>query len=291
MRKQTTGDVLVSRVIQILIKLYNQEHLSKSDLAYEFGVSERTIQRDIMQRLELLPIKKDSLGRYYLQDTKILKSYKQDLLEVLNDILDMKVFNSEIIEKVINIPYFPVGFQLINSIDNLEIFKKLNIAILEKKIVSAIYDGKTKILNPYKLINYSNNWYLLATEHGQLRVFYLYSLKALVIKNDSFTHDKRIVNKIIRKENFFIPHSSKKEVVLEINELVKEYFLNEKKLANYQIMEHKDNKIILSTMVNIDDELFRFIWQFIPFVRILSPKDLVEKNKNKIKEYLFLLKS
>ncbi|MBZ7982871.1 HTH domain-containing protein [Campylobacter sp. RM12647] len=87
MRLPSTGDLLVERIIEILIRLYNKERFSKSELALEYGVSERTIQRDIMQRLGHLSIAKDKSGRYYIKDSKILKTYKNDYINLLKNII------------------------------------------------------------------------------------------------------------------------------------------------------------------------------------------------------------
>lgn len=87
MKIPTAGDFLVERTIEILIRLLNKEHLSKYELAQEYCVSERTVQRDIMQRLANLPIKKDELGKYYLENNNLFKTYKEELLVLLNCLL------------------------------------------------------------------------------------------------------------------------------------------------------------------------------------------------------------
>lgn len=68
MDKQTKSyDKIATRLSQILLKLNGGEALSIEELAIEFGVDKRTIQRDLRQRLEALPIKKEG-GRYSLED-------------------------------------------------------------------------------------------------------------------------------------------------------------------------------------------------------------------------------
>lgn len=56
-------DKLSIRLVQILSKFNNGESLSAQELAQEFNVDTRTIQRDLNERLAFMPIKKEN-GRY-----------------------------------------------------------------------------------------------------------------------------------------------------------------------------------------------------------------------------------
>lgn len=51
-------DKLSIRLVQILSKFNNGESLSAQELAQEFNVDTRTIQRDLNERLAFMPIKK-----------------------------------------------------------------------------------------------------------------------------------------------------------------------------------------------------------------------------------------
>ncbi|MDL0089883.1 HTH domain-containing protein, partial [Campylobacter gastrosuis] len=52
-------DKIATRLSQIIIRLNNGERLKISDLADEFGVDKRTIQRDLV-RLNALPIEREN---------------------------------------------------------------------------------------------------------------------------------------------------------------------------------------------------------------------------------------
>ena len=56
-------DKALKRLMSILSKLNNDERPNISELALEFGVSKRTIQYDIYDRLIDYPIVKDCNGR------------------------------------------------------------------------------------------------------------------------------------------------------------------------------------------------------------------------------------
>ncbi len=57
-------DKTLPRLILILTKLSNDERPTIKELANEFGVGVRTIQRDIYERLAYFPIEKDSEDKY-----------------------------------------------------------------------------------------------------------------------------------------------------------------------------------------------------------------------------------
>lgn len=67
MKKSNKYDKLAFRLAQILIKFNNRERFSKQELAEEFNVDEKTIERDLNYRLNIMPILKDENKRYYLE--------------------------------------------------------------------------------------------------------------------------------------------------------------------------------------------------------------------------------
>ena len=60
-------DTIATRLAIILTKLNSGEKLSIDELIEEFGVTARTLQRDLNDRLSYLPIKKKN-GYYYLEE-------------------------------------------------------------------------------------------------------------------------------------------------------------------------------------------------------------------------------
>ena len=58
-------DTLVNRLAMMLLKLNQGDSLEPKQLAQEFGVNLRTIQRDLNVRFGYLPLQKSD-GRYHL---------------------------------------------------------------------------------------------------------------------------------------------------------------------------------------------------------------------------------
>ena len=71
-------DTLVYRLAQILVKFNHGEKIDPLALADEFGVSLRTIQRDLNERFAYLPLEKVN-GRYHLSPTFLGKLSTRDI--------------------------------------------------------------------------------------------------------------------------------------------------------------------------------------------------------------------
>lgn len=284
------GEKLSYRIAQILIRLYNQERLDEKELAKEFDVSIKTIKRDIKQRLAAVPISRDRGGILYLDgmflDANLKQSFKKFATVFGFNYLPTEL-SDEIVSMILNSYKKPIKIQSLKQVDILQsdIFEKLTKAILSHQVIQAVYNKTKRRLNPYKLVNHFGVWYLLADEDDKIKTFTVYKLKALSFQKEYFTPNPDFVNLIEEKQSCFFANSSY-EVILEIDSVVKEYFLKRNTLTNQKIIDEKNDKIILSTMVDYDDEILHLIWQYIPYIKILSPKELVLKNKQILSKYL-----
>ena len=66
MAKNTEHDKIAVRLTQILLKLNQGDKLDPRELAQEFQVTLRTIQRDLLERFAYLPLKKEN-NLFYLE--------------------------------------------------------------------------------------------------------------------------------------------------------------------------------------------------------------------------------
>lgn len=71
-------DTLVVRLAHILIKLNQGESLNPQELAEEFGVTLRTVQRDLNERFAYLPLLKTD-NRYHLDPAFLGKLSTRDI--------------------------------------------------------------------------------------------------------------------------------------------------------------------------------------------------------------------
>ena len=286
-------DKIATRLACILTKLNNGESFTAEELAKEFDISVRTVQRDLNERLIYLPIIKEhnhyfmdayALGKLNFEDIKNFATISgiKSLYPILNsgfisDILNAKINNAYLVKNQ--------GFENISH--QQEWFDKVSAAIVKSSPIEFIYKEKHRVVNPYKLINNQGVWYLLADENEQLKSFTFSKIKQFSWSNESkvFTPKKEFLDKISQNDtNWFSQELI--EVVLEINNTAKEYFFRKDTLPNKQILEQKENYFTVSTKVSYDDEILRVVKYWMPYIKIVSPLYLREKFNNILEDYL-----
>ena len=282
-------DKLAMRLAYTISRLNNGEYLSIAELAEEFNVDTRTIQRDI-QRLSFLPIeKKDgviSLASYALGSVRFenLRDFLklcgiEDLFptlesKALQDLLNPALNTSLLIQ--------PVSFERIQARE----FEELQVAILEHKVVGFHYHQKKRKIEPYKLKHYLGRWYLLGVEEGKIKTFALEKIKNLITyTQEDFTPDKTLLQEI-EKNQFNFLSKEKNEIILFIDSYAMPYFEKRKILPNQKVLSKDDRGMEVLTESSYDEEILRIIQQWIPHIFILSPDGLKERLREKIEGYL-----
>jgi len=278
-------DTLAFRLSLILSKLNNGERFTAIELANEFNVSSRTIQRDINERLNFIPIEKNgnfysmqtyALGKLSFKDIKsfatlsgIKSLYPSLSKEFIADILNIKLNSSYLIKNQ--------GFEDINN--KIEWFESLSTAIIKHSPVSFSYKKKERVVNPYKLINNQGIWYLLADENGNLKTFSFSKIQEFQWKDDTklFTPKKEFLNQLSQNKLNWFTTDKLIEVTLQIDNSVKEYFTRRDILANQKIIEENNFYFIISTKVSYDDEILSVVKYWLPYIIIVKPLYLKEK--------------
>ena len=283
-------DKLATRLSLIIYKLNQGERLTIESLANEFSVSKRTIERD-MNRFSYFDIKKEgkeffldeiAVGKLNFNDIKnfaifsgIKSLYPSLTNQFLKDILNDKINRAYLIQNS--------GFEDIEK--KQQLFESLSTAILDEKTISFIYNDKSRVVNPYKLINTNGIWYLSATENNTIKTYTFSKIKSLKISRDKFIVDKDILKEIEKSEINFLSKESK-EVHLKIQNSAREYFLRKKVLSNMKIIDNTDEYFVVSTNVSFDDEILNIVKQWIPYMEIVKPIELQEKLEDILKKYL-----
>ena len=286
-------DTIATRIALILTKLNNGEKFTVEELAEEFDVNVRTIQRDLNDRLTYIPILKEK-GYYFMDSYALGKLSFDDIknfatisgIKSLYPTLDDK-FIVDILNSKINNAYLIKnhGFEDIGL--KKEVFDKLSAAIVKNNTVSFEYKDKTRIINPYKLVNNNGIWYLLADENNKLETFTFSKIQKLQWNENSksFIPKKDFLESIKKNDtNWF--SNNLIEVTLKIDNTAKEYFRRKDILPNQKVIEENEKYFIISTKVSYDDEILKLVKYWIPYIKIISPLFLQEKLKNILMEYI-----
>ena len=286
-------DKIATRLACILTKLNNGESFTVNELAKEFEVKTRTIQRDLKERLIYLPIKKEH-NRYYMESYALGKLNFEDIknfatisgIKSLYPILN-NGFISDILNVKLNSAYLVKNQGFENISHQQDWFNKISAAIIKLSPIEFTYKEKHRVVNPYKLINNQGVWYLLADENEQLKSFTFSKIKQFSWGNESkvFTPKKEFLDKISQNDtNWF--SQTLIDVVLEVDNVAKEYFFRKDILPNKQILEQNDNYFTISTKVSYDDEILKVVKYWIPYIKIISPLYLQEKFTNILEDYI-----
>jgi predicted DNA-binding transcriptional regulator YafY len=290
-------DTLVYRLASTLIKLNQGEHIDPLSLADEYGVTLRTIQRDLNVRFAYLPIQKTN-GLYHLDSFFLGKLTHQDIerfaslagVQGLFPSLTAK-FLEEIFDNSTRASLLVKGHSY-ESLDGKEQqFKQLEEAISLSQHIDFDYAkaDSTKhyvATHPYKMINNKGIWYLIALDDKKLKTFSFSKISKLHIGQTNFELDDELLTLILDDDSVWFS-KNKIEVVLKISKEVADYFLRRTLISN-QVIEKKleDGSLILSTKISHSNQLLPIIRYWVPHIRIISPETMQHELEEELLSYL-----
>lgn len=300
-------DRSLNRLIMILHKLWKDERPTIDELAEEFQVSKRTIQRDVHQRLSVFYIDKDSsTGRLKFMDGHKLESSLIDdemLALVLSVPLitdstpQMESIASNILYKLVHPslrnPYYikPNGFQQIDMDD-----PKMNLiedAINDQKKLSIqLESGHEHRVEPYKIIAFDGIWYLLARDEydEKIKTYFVHKIINVTLDTGFFSLDEPFINMIKKVQTPWFEEAHKYDVKIEVSSKIAHYFELKRHLPSQKIEEKRsDGSIIISFSVSHDEEVDNLIKSWMPDIRVLSPKNMQKRIRQELRDYLALL--
>ncbi len=285
-------DTLATRLAQILKKLNAGERFSVEELVEEFGVQKRTIQRDLNERLSYLPLKKEN-GAYFLEEYYLGKLNFKDMqnFALLSGIRELyptleEDFLKNILDDTISKVYLIKGHNYEDLSDKTEQFKIVENAILNSTQIEFIYSQKTRVVNPYKLVNSKGIWYLAGVDNEVLKTFSFKKMIDLKASDKTFKQEENILETIRNDDNNWF--SSKQiEVVLKVEAKVADYFTRRDILPNQTILKKLvDGSLLVLTKVAFDEEILKLVRYWIPNVSIVSPSYLQGKLDEGLRDYL-----
>jgi predicted DNA-binding transcriptional regulator YafY len=287
-------DKILTRLTIILRRLYEGEILSTSELAKEFNVSTKTIQRDFNERLIRFPIQKHA-HKWKMQDgynlTKERTPEEMLVIEMLENIAQSigSTFGAKakyLFSKLQNTTKSPIYSKTIieDISDKLELFQNVEEAINTNKIVVFDYKDKVRHICPYKIVSFEGYWYLYGEELSQkrLKTFYFKDIKSLYIDEKSFTPNMDNYEILQRALNaWFEPNKDSFEVILNTSSNIAKYFERRPISTTQKIMKkYKDGSMDIAISATSDREVIHEIKKWMPDLTIVEPKELALKVKN-----------
>jgi len=286
-------DKTLTRLNTIVARLNEGEALSVKELALEFNVSDRTVQRDFNERLvSLYPIYQEK-RRWKMQDGYKIQKAKSteetiilDILDKMTDGLGVKFSHKakKLLSKIKNDTFNPMYAKLnlediSTSIEELSLLEN---AINSKTVIKVQYDfGEYKLsikLKPLKIANFEGFWYLIALDarNGKLKKYHLKSLSDVEILEDTFSISPDIEESLDNAINiWFDVETAAFEVILFLDKhatkIIKRMPLSKSQRI---ISEYKDGSCDISLMITHKREISSIVQYWIPHIKIVSPESI-----------------
>ncbi|MBD8009997.1 helix-turn-helix transcriptional regulator [Acinetobacter pecorum] len=295
-RDDSIHERLADRLANILTKLNMGYQLSIKELAFEFGVSTRTISRDFDRLNTYLPLLQDNESkRFYLDSNYLGKIAPKDIrnfaqlsgISHLYPSLDMS-FLRELLDSRAHQIYSAKGYSFEDASQFKELFKVLGKAIQEQRQIGFIYKGEPRLVQPYRLIHHHGSWYLAAVRKDQLRTYRISHIQLMHATHEypQFIPDQNIV-KLVEDDDSIWFGQDKQEIILSIDSQVAFYFKQRSILPEQQIVrELGDGGLLVSSKINHDMQLLPLIRFWIPHLKIVNPGRLQNEMEKGLKEYI-----
>lgn len=296
-------DKAMTRLTTIMTRLYQGEQLSVTELAQEFSVSPRTIQRDFNESLYNLPLEQVK-KKWKLRDgCTIEKSLPIDELVV-----------AQILEKIsqdIGGEFYTKTKNLLSRIQNSEfnpIYARIdmedlsgylqNIAVVEEAIqkkqsIKAIYktdnEAKEVELNPLKLANFEGFWYLITldNENDYVKKYHFKSLSGIILLDQTFERSPKLDEALENAMGiWFRYHTEPYEVRLSVSPEIAKFF-RRKPLSKTQVISSvgTDGSMEIILKITHEMEIIPIVQYWMPHMRVIEPVWIHEKIMEDIKRY------
>jgi len=290
-------DTLVYRLSGILMKLNQGERLDAYALADEFGVSLRTIQRDLNVRFAYLPLQKEN-GHYFLDAAFLGKLSNRDIQHFASLAGVCGLFPSlsdsflrDIFDQRIESAFLVKGHHYEDLAGKDHLFHSIEKAIVETRHISFDYQKEHEMksyatVEPYKLLNHKGIWYLAGKDARKLKTFSFSRIRHLLVSSTSFTPDPSVQDTLQNEDGIWFG-SNKKEIIMSISGEVAPYFKRRKLIANQVIeKELEDGGLIVSAKVGHANQVLPIVRYWIPHIRIISPAGLQDEMEEELAAYI-----
>lgn len=294
-------DKALFRYTQIIAKLYGGAKLSNVELAKEFQVSTKTIQRDFSKLVLMFPV---------FQEKKLWQlendfEFKENLS--IEDDITLKLLLQ--VSKSFDKSFSKRADKLLSRIDdNIDspIYTKIELEDISNKLTeisqleSAINSqNKIKfsylkddyyydvIVEPYKIVNFDGFWYLISKKNGNLRRYYLHNIFDIEILEVKFRKSKKMEELISNAINIWFDETDSFEVELMIDSSIKKYFMRKPISKSQRLKEFdEDDNMIVTLNITNEKEIIPIVKYWLPNIKVLKPIGLNEKIQEEVKKFL-----
>ena len=312
MYQKDSGDKKYFRVLNILNKL-NEGPVRVAELAAEFGVSERSIQRDL-ERINMTGFHLDTpqKGTYAFAGGVSLKSYNlsSEQLSVLVLMREMagglggaikdafdKVFERATAASAADSPFYAVGPRALNPLTR-KFYEDIVFAIERNKKLKVRYVSaageKERVLCPVKILASESFFYMMASvdggRAGEFPKFRVDRIKKLDILPEEFSPPSpETIKKIIGTATTIwgVNEGKKTPVTLRAEGAAADFLRSKEILPRQKVSKPApDGSVTVKAVISHPMELVPLVLHWMPEITITEPLDLRSEVRSRIDSYL-----
>ena len=295
-RTASTHERLAERLACILTKMNIGHQLSVQELAGEFQVSTRTIERDFDRLNAYLPLIQDeNTKRYYLEPSYLGRFKLQDIqnfaqlsgIRELYPALDMS-FIRELLDERANQVFSAKGYYFEDAKQFAEHFKQLAAAIYKHQTIELQYRDQCRIIQPYRLIHHHGIWYLAGVFEEKLQTYRLSQIQQLklLFEASSFEHDPEVLKMLADEDSIWFGRE-KQQVLIKIQPEVTMFFKERRLFPEQQIeQETEAGELLISCQIRHEMQLLPLVRYWLPYVKIIEPIHFQQKLEQGLESYL-----
>jgi len=296
-------DKTLRRLTQILSKLSFDERPNSKELALEFNVSMRTIQKDMRDNLCEFPIVKDSNGRFMFQDgfslnRTILDNDEMMFLKIalsqFNDVRDIHKIKDRIFQKLASKNFYNPYYIKQDDIEDLDIdspfIERLENYINNQAVLELTLREKTLEVEAYKIANFDGFWYLFAKDlsDNKVKTFKLSEIQKLRPTERYHKVSPQEIESILgRTHSAFYSDGNSFRVLIKVHNCAALYFKSKDFLESQVIeKENEDGSLEVSFEVSHDEDIDNIIKAWLPDVVVLEPLRYKNKLIKELQSYI-----
>lgn len=285
-----------TRLNQLYERIKNANGVRMCDLAREFGVSTKTLQRDFK---ELQNLGAHKVGQLVCLDTARakdeLKSDERVVLGILASLaqnhgaqfyLKAQPLLAKLTQQLEQPIFVAPQSESLDS-DDLVHFDFIQNLITQRQELGFSYQGRDYEVKPFKLAHFDGLWYMLGLDsraNDVFKKFYFKDMKNLRSLQRRFALDEKLERGLRNAHNVWFNLDSKILVQLLIHKKIAKYF-KRRNLNGGKLYEERDGSVILEVQISDVMEIKPLIYRFIPYIRVLEPAWLNKELKDEISNF------
>lgn len=273
------GEKLAQRLSHILARLHQGDALDKHQLADDFQVDVRTIERDLGERLCGI-VERSAAGQWQLVQSARSSIPAKHLHGYARMSGTEHLFPDNSLRYLLEQLHTPeqqrtTQVQAVAHEDlrpRTQEFVQLQAAIKQRHPCRFSYKGKPRNVQPYKLIHKNGVWYIAAEEGVKLKNFSIALIEDLQVDEGSLFELKRSHKEYIDAKDDVWFTENTTEALLRVAPEIAHYFIRRPLLPQQHQRQDSDGSLLVTTQINHIDQLLPVVRYWLPHVRIVEPK-------------------